>query len=314
MLGSILRYCLFIALVAAATWGVYQLMETPGAIVVSFANYEYTLTPLAFVVLAAIGFAALLILFKVAGLLLALYRFICGDETAISRFFNRSRERRGFDSLSQALTALAEGDGAKAKTKAEKAERLLERPDVTQLVTAQAAEMSGDLIKARKYYKALAEEKRSSYAGVKGLLELANNDGDEERALKLANQAYQLRPKNAWVLDNLYNLQSRSFDWKGARKTLAEQRRAGLLPKPEANRRDAMLALAQSEDAEELGHHESAKRLAIDAAKLDPLNADAVSKAVRYLVAAGSKRAANRLITKAWGFTPGPQLAAAYAA
>ncbi|MBY8977345.1 heme biosynthesis protein HemY [Rhodobacteraceae bacterium NNCM2] len=314
MLGSIIRYVLFVALVAVATWGAYHLMETPGAIVISFANYEYTLTPLAFTVLMLLGFAALWILFKLVGLLLAVYRFICGDETAISRFFNRSRERRGFDSLSRALTALAEGDGRTAKAKAEKAERLLDRPELTRLVTAQSAELSGDLTKAKKYYKALAEDKRSSYAGVKGLLQLANSDGDEERALKLAKQAYVLKPKEAWVLDNLYTLQSRSFDWAGARKTLGEQRRAGFLPKPEANRREAMLALAQSEDAEELGHTDAARRLAIEAAKLDPVNGDAVTTAARHLVASGSKRAANRLITKAWSFVPSPQLAAAFAA
>ena len=37
-------------------------------------------------------------------------RFLLGDETAISRYFSRSRERRGFDALSDGMVALASGD------------------------------------------------------------------------------------------------------------------------------------------------------------------------------------------------------------
>ncbi|MEM9045705.1 MAG: heme biosynthesis HemY N-terminal domain-containing protein [Pseudomonadota bacterium] len=314
MLGSLIRILLFVGIISGATWGAYLLMEDGGGSYVNIAGFEYALSPLATVVALLLAFLVLAIFFKVAGLIIAIYRFILGDETAISRFFNRSRERRGFDALTKAMTALAEGDGRTAKAKAAKAERLLERPDLTRLVTAQSAEMAGDLTKAKTYYKALAEQKQTSYVGVKGLIELAQADGDEERALKLAKQAYQLRPKEAWVLDNLYTLQSRSFDWRGARKTLSEQRRAGHLPKPEANRRDAMLALAQAEDAEELGQTEHARKLSVEAAKLDPVNIDAVSTAARHLVAAGSKRAANRLIMHAWQFKPSPQLAAAFAA
>ncbi|MEM6933063.1 MAG: heme biosynthesis HemY N-terminal domain-containing protein, partial [Pseudomonadota bacterium] len=314
MIGSFIRYVLFVALVAAITWGAYQLMEDQGSVYINIANYEITLTPLAAIVFLLTGFLAMYLLFKIAGLLVAVYRFVCGDETAISRFFNRSRERRGFDALSRAMVALAEGDSRTAKTKSAKAERLLDRPELTRLVTAQSAELSGDAAKARKYYKTLAEDKRSAIVGVRGLLEMAKADGDEDRALKLAKQAYYLKPRDEWVLDNLYTLQSRSFDWRGARSTLADQRRAGFLPKPEANRREAMLALAQAEDAEELGQTENARKLALEAVKLDPVNIDAVTSASRLLVDAGSKRAANRIIMKAWSFSPGPQLAAAYAA
>ncbi|MEM1275258.1 MAG: heme biosynthesis HemY N-terminal domain-containing protein [Pseudomonadota bacterium] len=314
MLGSLIRILFFVGLVSAATWGAHLLMEDGGGSYVNIAGFEYALSPLATVVALLVAFLILAIFFKIAGLVVAVYRFILGDETAISRFFNRSRERRGFDALTRAMTALAEGDGRTAKAKAAKAERLLERPDLTRLIAAQSAELAGDTTKAKAYYKSLAEQKQTSYVGVKGLIELAQADGDEERALKLAKQAYQLRPKEAWVLDNLYTLQSRSFDWRGARKTLSEQRRAGFLPKPEANRRDAMLALAQAEDAEELGQTEHARKLSVEAAKLDPVNVDAVSTAARHLVAAGSKRAANRLISHAWQYRPGPQLAAAFAA
>ena len=42
------------------------------------------------------------VLIKVFGLIVAVFRFLNGDETAISRYIDRNRERRGFEALSDA--------------------------------------------------------------------------------------------------------------------------------------------------------------------------------------------------------------------
>ena len=63
-----------------------------------------------------------------------------------------------------------------------------------------------------------------------------------------------------------------------------------------------------------MGETEHARALAVEAAKLDPTNVDAVSTAVHQLLASGSKRAASKLVTDAWRAGPHPALAAAYAA
>jgi HemY protein len=38
-------------------------------------------------------------------------RFLNGDETAISRYFNRRAERKGFEALAEGMMALAAGEG-----------------------------------------------------------------------------------------------------------------------------------------------------------------------------------------------------------
>lgn len=313
MLTTIIRVLLFLALVAAGVWGLYLLIQDPGGVTLRFAGHEYFFTPLRFAALVAAGFVALWLAIRIGGLIVATLRFLDGDETAISRFFHRSRERRGLEAMARGLAALAAGDGRVARNSAEKAELLLQRPELTRLLNAQAAELSGDDLRAETYYRALAEDPKTSFIGVRGLLKRALDKGETERALKLADAAVKLRPKDASVLDTLYTLQTRTFDWAGARKTLTVQRRQGYLPKPEANRRDAMLALAQAEDAESDDKPEEARKLALEAAKLDPANDEAVTTAVRHLVAAGSKRTAAKLITDAWRREPRPGLAAAFA-
>jgi len=314
MLISAIRVFLFLLLVAGGIWGIFNLIEDQGGIAIQFAGQEYFFPPVHFVVLLLIGFFALWLVIRIAGFILAVLRFIDGDETAISRYFNRSRERRGLEAMARALSALAAGEARVARAKAEKAELLLQRPELTRLMNAQAAELAGDDLRAETYYRALAEDPATSFIGVRGLLNRALAKNDTERALKLAESAVKLRPREGSVLDTLYMLQSRKFDWAGARRTLEAQRHAGLLAKPEANRRDAMLALAQAEDAEELGETDHARKLALEAARLDRANPEAAATAARHLVAAGSKRAAAKMLIEAWRRTPAPVLAAAYAA
>jgi HemY protein len=314
VLVSAARIAQFLILVVAGIWLVMRLIELPGGVTVTLSDREIYFTPIAFAALLLVGFAVLWLALKLFGLVVAVLRFLFGDETAISRYVDRSRERRGLEAMARGLAALAAGDARQAKAKAQKAERLLRRPDLTRLLNAQAHEMAGNPDRARGYYHALAEDPATAFVGVRGLLNQALAGADTERALKLAERAAHLRPREASVLETLYMLQSRKFDWAAARKTLDAQRRAGLLPKPEANRRDAMLALAQADDAEEAGETEHARKLALDAARLDPGNAEATATAARLLAAAGSKRAATKMLVGAWRRDPDPRLAAAYAA
>ena len=57
--------------------------------------------------------------------------------------------------------ALASGEGRTAMSKAARAERYLKRPELTNLITAQAAEMAGDTKKAQEVYKTLLQDDRT---------------------------------------------------------------------------------------------------------------------------------------------------------
>jgi len=314
MLMTAFRILLFLLAVAAGIWGLHYLMADQGGVTIRFAGQEYFFTPVHFAALLVVAFIAIWLGSMLLGLILAVLRFLDGDETAISRYFDRSRERRGLEAMARGMAALAAGDAKAAKAKAAKAELLLQRPELTRLLNAQAAEFAGDNLRAETYYRALAEDPATSFVGVRGLLNQALDKEDTDRALKLAEAAKKLRPRETSVLETLYMLQSRKFDWAGARQTLAAQRRAGLLPKPEATRRDAMLALAQAEDADQIGETDHARRLALEAARLDPANAEAAATAARHLTRAGSKRAAAKMLIDAWRRHPAPVLAGAYAA
>ncbi|MDP1340833.1 heme biosynthesis HemY N-terminal domain-containing protein, partial [Klebsiella variicola] len=77
---------------------------------------------MAVLALVALVIAVWLVL-KLLGLLVALWKFINGDDTALSRYFDRNRERKGFEALSEGMMALASGEGRVAMAKAARAEK-----------------------------------------------------------------------------------------------------------------------------------------------------------------------------------------------
>lgn len=313
MLWSLVKILFFVLVVAALALAGSRLLEMQGALQLSVAGWEFTLGPLQ-VVIGGIGLlVALWIVLKILGLTLAILRFLNGDETAISRYFDRDRERRGFDALSQGLVALASGEGRLALIKAQRAEKLLDRPEVTSLLIAQAAEAAGDRKRAAEAWKALLANDETRFVAIRGLLRQKLDEGDTATALKLAEKAFALKPRHAESQDILLKLQSESADWKGARATLGAQARAGALPKDVWKRRDAILALQEARTVLDEGATPEAREAAIAANKASPDLIPAAAMAARSLIEKGDQKTATRVLKKAWEAHPHPDLAAAFA-
>lgn len=313
MLWSLLKILLFVVLVAALTFGATFLSETGETIRITVAATEFSLTPLAAVILALVMMASAWLLFKLAGLLLAVIKFLNGDETAISRFFNRNRERKGFEAMAQGMVALAAGEPRAAMSKAMRAERYLQRPELTNLLMAQAAEASGDTAKATEIYKTMLTDERTKFVAVRGLLTQKLEEGDTDTAYALAQKAFAIKPRHSEMQDTLLRLQAGAEDWSGARKTLAAKLKSGTLPRDVHRRRDAVLAYCEAEECMDAGETAKAATLSAEANKLSPGFVPAAALAARTQIASGHGRAATKLLKKAWEEAPHPELAAAYA-
>jgi HemY protein len=314
MLWSLTKVIFFVAAIAALALGLGVLAETGGAMRITVAGWEFTIGPVQAVVLGICLIAVVWLALKVLGLLGAVIRFLNGDETAISRYFDRNRERRGYRALSEGMMALASGEARLALTRAQTAERLLGKPELTTLLVAQAAEAAGDSKRATEAYKALLADDKTRFVGVRGLMQQKLAEGDRDTALKLAEKAFELRPKHAETQDILLKLQSDAGDWSGARSTLGTKLKTGTLPKDVYRRRDAVLALQQAHVVIDDGASIEAREAAIEANRLSPDLIPAAAMAARGYAAKGDKRSATRVLKKAWEAQPHPDLAAAFAA
>ena len=314
MLWIVLKIVLFLGVVAGLTLGLETLMQQDAGLRMAFGDIEFTLGPVQMALGALALLGALWLLMKLMGLLVATIRFINGDDTAISRYFERSRKRRGLEALTDGFLALATGEGDKALTKARKAEKLLENRTLTNLLIAQSAQSKGNAAMAEEYYKRLLDDDRSRFVGVQGLLRGRIAAGDTAKARALAETALTLQPNHAGTQDTLLDLQAKAGDWQGARKTLLEVSRAGRMPRPLYQRRDAVLALQQAASLQADGDDARAQGLAIEANGLSPELVPAAVRAAMALNAQGKGKQAAKLLKRAWKSQPHPELAQAFAA
>jgi HemY protein len=313
MLWSLIRIFLFIGVITGAAFGVSFLIENGGQVRLSFAGTEYTFEPLIGLIVIALFLFAVWVVFKILGLLLAVFRFFNGDETAISRYFVKNRQKRGYEALADGMMALAAGESHTAVAKAHKAEKLLDKSPLTQLINAQAAEMNGEKKRALQYYKELLQNDRTRFVGVQGILKQKLADGDTDTALKLAEKAFALRPQHKGTIETLFKLQTDKEQWEGAGKTIAAQVRTNILTKDVGKRREAVLALANARLLLDKGEVPKGKAVALEANRLSPDLIPAAVLAAEMQMLDGSKRAAAKIIKKAWTVTPHPDLAAAFA-
>ena len=313
MLWSLIKLILFVVAVALATLGAGRLLESDTTLRLALGGWEFTLGPVQMAVAVVAALAIVWLVLKLLGLLIATLRFLNGDETAISRFFDRNREARGYQALADGLLALASGEGRLALIKAERAESYLDRPELTNLIVAQAAEAAGDGKKASEAYKALLSDPRTRFVGIRGLLKQKLAEGDTDTAMKLAAKALELKPRHADSQDILLKLQSESADWKGARATLGVQMKSGALPKEVFRRRDAVLALQEARVVFADDSSIEAREAAIAANRQSPDLIPAAVMAARSYLQKNDKKNAVRVLKKAWEAKPHPDLAAAFA-
>ena len=313
MLISLTKILLFILVIVLIATVLTNLMDSKsivsGEIQTIIAGTEFILTPLHIILFLLCFSIAAWLMIKILALIFSILKFINGDETAVTRFFYRKRERKGYQALSDGMLALASGEGQVAMDKAKKAARFLNNPSLTNLLAAQAAELSGYRSKAADIYKDLVLSPETRFVGVLGLLKHKIEDGNTEVALRLAERAFLIKPKNGQIQDTLLQLQAKTKDWDGARQTLRAKLKHGNLPRDVHKRRDAILALSQAKVVSEDGEFGETHERAIESNRLSPDLVPAATMAARAYIKQGKPKYATRVIKKAWEAQPHPDLA-----
>ena len=290
------------------------LNDTPGGVNLVFYSEEFRFSFLSAIFFLLIIIVAILILIKILNFLSAVLSFFRGDETAIKRFFERSKERRGLKAFSNSLIALEEGENDKAFSEAKKAEKLLRFPQMTALLGARATRANGLISSEKEYNKKLLKYPETQIVGLRGLINSSLEDGDIDTALALAEKAKKLNPKNVGVTETLFNLQCKNQDWEGAHKSVSEMfRQKQSLTGEELRRRESVVLTAAAKENQLNGLTEKSLSLARQAVKKTPefIPAIIVCAELEHLV--GKKSSGVKLIKSAWAVAPHPLLASVYA-
>lgn len=157
-----------------------------------------------------------------------------------------ARRARGVAALTRGLEAVAVGDAADASHHAKVARRHLDDIALTRLLTAQAAQLSGDEAAARSSFSAMLEAPETEFLGLKGLYLQAAKDGQSEKAREYAERAFRLRPNAPWAFESMLDLGLARGAWRQTREAVAQARRNGVAPQDKADRASAALLAADA--------------------------------------------------------------------
>ena len=300
------RAVVVFAILAALAVLAWQLAETPGEVALVWHGWRIDTSAS----LLAVAVAAML------GIGAALYAILHGIRI-LPRRLAQARERRrkeaGYHALTKGMVAIAAGDAAEARRFAKRASELLGRPPGALLIGAQAAQLEGRPDQARLFYTAMLEAKETELLGLRGLLTLAEQDGDRAQAIELAERARLLAPKAQWVLTRLFHLQIASRRWEEAEKTLRQAIAVRAVNEGAGRRSDAVLLVQLSLMADRNGDRTLAVERAKKALALDESLLPASLQLAALYLAGNEPRRARKAIEAAWRRQPHPDLARLYA-
>ncbi len=303
-----LRALLYFALVALAIAVAYLLViVVPGEVSVQWLGWQVQTS-------VAVAILALLLLCAVAAVVYHGWKLIRRAPRDFWSQHNLERRNRGYRALTHGLVAVAAGDPHEARRWAKKADKLLSDQPLARLLTAQAAQLSGESEAARAAFEKMLEREETRFLGLRGLLMQALRDGDDAAALDYLRQAKELRPDTPWVIDHLFEVAQRRGDLRAAEQATLAAARYAVWPRETAYRKRAVVLTARAERAAEAGHAEAALKDLEEALRSAPELVPAAVLRARLEAARGKQRRAAKLLEATWKRSPHPELATAYLA
>ena len=313
MVGSLLKGIFFLIFSGFIAYLLMYLTGLPGFIILNIDGREISASILTAFLLFVLGGLMIWFVIYLIGFPMALARFFSGQETAISRYFDKASQVKGYNALATALVAFNEGDSVKALSQCSRAKRLLKNNKLSILINAQMAEQTGESKLAITNYKKLLEYKDTRLVALNGIVSEKIKLGDNVEALTLAKKTLELNPKNLNVLTTLFNLQLQERDWDGARKTLQFKKKYAKVTKDVFLRQEALLILADAKEKRANGYIKEALTAALTAVRLYPGFVAALSFLTELEVLSGNKKRVEKLLKKGWAAFPHPDIAKSYA-
>ncbi len=300
MIRAIFYVLVIFALAAGFAW----LADNPGAVTLSFRDYDIQTTVMALAILVV----AALVVVRLLWLLLR------GLIRAPRRLGRQAAERRrdlGHKALTEGFIAVGSGDASLASYYAAELRYYAQNEALTLLLAAQAAQLTGDDMGARTAFEAMLADPKTRVLGLRGLFLEARRRGDNEAARSFAAAADQEKPGLAWAGSALLEYQAADGEWVESLRTLANLTTAGAIDNERANRLQAVLRTARAMELED-ADPQTARDLAFEAHRLVPGLVPAAVVASRLATRLGDMRRATKVLEAAWKIAPHPDLAAAY--
>ncbi len=301
MIRVTLTFVVVAVLAVLAAW----LAGQSGTVTVDWQGYRIEAPLLISTVAIALLIAACLIVYR-------LWSWLRRGPSRLGQMRAADRRRRGFLALTQGLTAVAAGDAQRARRLAQRAQALLDEPPLTLLLSAQAAQLSGDEGATKRHFTAMLERPETEFLGLRGLMTQAEREGDQERALGLARRACEKAPESPWAIQALLDCEIEAGNWREAELLLRRPAANRGLPPDRSRRALSICRYQQAREDATKERWDAALRLLRDVHKLTPSFVPGAVLLAKAALRLGKPRVAQSALRASWARHPHPHLFRAY--
>jgi HemY protein len=287
----------------AASW----LMAQPGSLAMEWLGWQIEMrSSLAVTLMVAFALAA--VFFD------RLQRAFRAMPVWLGGRWRQRRDDAGHRALTLGLMAVSAGEPTEARKQAARAHRLLDAPQLTGLLSAQAAHLAGDHAAARRYFTALADDRDTAFLGQIGLMRLALDAKDSPSALDAANKALEVKPQSAVAAEQLWQLHAGQEQWAAALEAIAivikdRKKQSENVPELLLRQRTALLFLDGMSTLQTGADSVAATRRFEAALRDDPAFLPAVFALADSYLALANRRKAIKLLEKSFTRVPHAEIA-----
>ncbi|WP_208432347.1 heme biosynthesis protein HemY [Bartonella taylorii] len=277
--------------------------------VITFLHFRFS-----FSLLTALS--ALILLFGILAFLWWLLSVFFSLPRALSNYFYKRHQKRGYKALSQGLLAVFAGDGILAQEMEAQVIKYLagKHEPLVKLLQAQTLSLQNNSLRAIGLYEEMRKEAPTKLAGLYGLFREAMKSKAYEAAQQYAEEALAVSPALLWAHQAVLDQLSVSGQWdkalgifERAQKTLPRSARST----PERQHTQALLLSGQALHLFET-HPAGARTAILKAHKLAPDFVPITVIAADILYKLNETRKADKMIITAWQKEPHPDLGALY--
>ena len=301
---TMIRVVIYVLVIFALAAGFVWLADNPGAMTLSFREYDIETTVMA----AAIFLIVLLVIARIVWLVI---RGILRAPGRLSRQAVERRRDSGHRALTEGFISVGSGDSNLAAYFTAEARYYAQGEPLTLILAAQTAQLTGDEMGARAAFEAMLAQPKMRVLGFRGLFVEARRRGDTDAARSFAAAADKEKPGLGWAGTALLEYQAADGEWAEALATLANLSVGGAIESDRVKRLGAVLRVARAMELEDRDPA-AARDLALEAHRLAPELVPAAVVAARLATRLGDPKKATKVIETTWRIEPHPELAGAY--
>ncbi|WP_375684985.1 heme biosynthesis protein HemY [Bartonella sp. TT110JLCBS] len=260
--------------------------------------------------------SVLILFFVTLVLLWWLLSFFFSIPSALSNYFYKRHQKRGYEALSKGILATFAGDSMVAqKMEARVAKYLAGKQEpLVKLLQAQTLSLQNNSVRAIGLYEEMRKEDSTKLVGLYGLFREAMKSKAYEAAQQYAEEALTLSPALLWAHQAVLDRLSAEGKWDKALTVFERANKA--LPRsvratPERQHIQVLLLSGQAFSLFDT-HPVQAREAILKAHKLAPDFVPITVIAADILYKLNETRKADKMIITAWQKNPHPDLGALY--